>query len=303
MKFLKLWRTLKEGFKNFYRNGWLSFATISVLTLSLYVVSIVIMLGITANLLLKNVQDKVNVSVYFNPDIKEEQIIQIKGELEKYKEIKSINYVSKNQALDEFLSGGGNNSAISQALKEIGENPLLASLLIKANSSDQYELITKAIQDSSFNEKISRINYDKNKTIIERLNKVIALAKKAGLALGAIFVAISILITFNTIRITIYSHKQEFEIMSLVGASRMYVRMPFVFEGIFYGLSASIASIVLTLATAKFTSPLVQGTIPQGGLVSLYFQHFFAISGSLLIFGIILGVVSSFIAIRRYLKV
>jgi len=303
MKFLKLWRTLKEGFKNFYRNGWLSFATISVLTLSLYVVSIVIMLGITANLLLKNVQDKVNVSVYFNPDIKEEQIIQIKSELEKYKEIKSISYLSKNQALDEFLSGGGNNSAISQALKEIGENPLLASLLIKANSSDQYELITKAIQDSSFNEKISRINYDKNKTIIERLNKVIALAKKAGLALGAIFVAISILITFNTIRITIYSHKQEFEIMSLVGASRMYVRMPFVFEGIFYGLSASIASIVLTLATAKFTSPLVQGTIPQGGLVSLYFQHFFAISGSLLIFGIILGVVSSFIAIRRYLKV
>jgi cell division transport system permease protein len=303
MKFLKLWRTLKEGFKNFYRNGWLSFATISVLTLSLYVVSIVIMLGITANLLLKNVEDKVNVSVYFNPDVKEDQIIQIKGELEKYKEIKSIGYVSKNQALDEFLSGGGNNSAISQALQEIGENPLLASLVIKANNPDQYELITKAIQDSSFSEKISRINYEKNKTIIERLNNVINLAKKAGLALGSIFVAISILITFNTIRITIYSHKQEFEIMSLVGASRMYVRMPFVFEGIFYGLSASVASIILTLATAKFTTPLLQGTIPQGGLVSLYFQHFFAISGSLLVFGILLGIVSSFIAIRRYLKI
>jgi cell division transport system permease protein len=302
MKFIKLWRTFKEGFKNFYRNGWLSFATISVLTLSLYVVSIVIMLGITANLLLKNVQDKVNVSVYFNPDVSEEQIIQTKSELEKYREIKSISYVSKDQALDEFLSGGGDNSAISQALKEIGENPLLSSLVIKANSPDQYDLITRAIQDSSFSDKISRINYEKNKTIIERLNSVIGLAKKAGLALGAIFVAISILITFNTIRITIYSHKQEFEIMSLVGASRMYVRMPFVFEGIFYGISASVASIALTLATAKFASPLVQGAIPQGGLVSLYFQHFFAISGSLLIFGVVLGVVSSFIAIRRYLK-
>lgn len=301
MKFLKLWRTFKEGFKNFYRNGWLSFATISILTLSLYVVSIVIMLGITANLLLKNVQDKVNVSVYFNPDVNEQQIIQIKSELEKYKEIKSISYVSKDQALDEFLSGGGDNSAISQALQEIGSNPLLSSLVIKANSPDQYELITTAIRDSSFSDKVSRVNYEKNKTIIDRLNNVIGLAKKAGLALGAIFVAISILITFNTIRITIYSHKQEFEIMSLVGASRMYVRMPFVFEGIFYGLSASVASIILILVTAKFASPLVQGTIP-GGLVPLYFEHFFAISGSLLIFGITLGIVSSFIAIRRYLK-
>lgn len=303
MKLIKLWRTFKEGFKNFYRNGWLSFATISILTLSLYVVSIIIMLGMTANLLLKNVEEKVNVSVYFNPDVGEAQILQVKGELEKYKEIKSVSYISKNQALDEFTSGSGSNPAINQALKEIGENPLLASLVIKAYDTNQYDLITRSIQDSSYNDLISRINYEKNKTIIERLNNVIGLVKKAGLALGAIFVGISILITFNTIRITIYSHKQEFEIMSLVGASHMYVRMPFVFEGVFYGVAASIASIILILTTARFATPLVQGALPEGGLLALYFQNFIPISGSLLIFGVVLGVVSSFIAIRRYLKI
>lgn len=302
MKILKLWRTFTEGFKNFYRNGWLSFATISILTLSLYIVSLTLMIGVVANLILKNVEEKVNISVYFNPEVKEEEITGIKQKLENYREIKSIEYVSNEQALSELLAIEGNDSSITSALEEIGENPLLASLVIKANEPGQYEIISQAIKNSNFSDKISEINYERNKVVIERLNRAVSIVERAGLTVGLIFVLVSILITFNTIRLTLYSHKQEFEIMRLVGASNMYVRMPFVFEGIFYGLSAGIFSMVALLATAKFVSPLTQDAIPQGNVLTFYLQNFWLILVFLLAAGSFLGIISSFITIRRYLK-
>ncbi|MFH0969502.1 MAG: permease-like cell division protein FtsX, partial [Patescibacteria group bacterium] len=301
MKILKLWRTLKEGFQNFIRNGWLSVATISILTISLYLISLTFMLGITANLLLKNVQEKINISIYFNPSVEESEILGIKNKIQNYKEIKSIEYVSKNKALDEFMELGNNDPSIKQALDELGENPLLASLVIRANQSDQYEIINQAIENSDFREEISRINYEKNKVIIERLNKIINFSKEIGIILGIIFVLIAVLITFNAIRITIYSHKQEFEIERLVGASNLYIRMPFIFEGIFYGFSASITSAIMLLITAKLVSNFVQKAISQENLMSLYLSNFWQIFGILFSLGILLGVISSFIAIRRYL--
>lgn len=302
MKLLKLWRTFKEAFQNFARNGWLSVATITILTVSLYLISLTFMIGITANLLLKNVQEKINISVYFKPSIEEEYILDIKNKLVTYREIKSVDYVSKDQALQEFMQMGNNDPSIQQALDEIGENPLLASLVIKTRQTDQYDIINQAIENSDFREDISRINYEKNKVIIERLNKVINFSKDIGLILGIIFVLIAVLITFNAIRITIYSHKQEFEIERLVGASNLYIRMPFVFEGILYGASASIVSAVLLLITAKLLSNFTQKAIAQENLMSVYLSNFWPIFGILFLLGVLLGVISSFIAIRRYLK-
>jgi cell division transport system permease protein len=304
MKLLKLWRTFKEGAINFTRNGWLSFATISVLALSFYVLSVIAYLGITSKLILENVQQKINVSVYFNPDVDEQQILNIKSELEKYKkEIKSIEYVSREKALDQFLASGENNDTINKAIEEIGENPLYAFLLIKANDPSYYETITQSIRRSGFNDKINRINFDTNKRIIDRLNGIIGVVEKAGIILGSIFVLISILITFNTIRITIYAHKQEFEVMSLVGASRTYVKMPFIFEGLFYGASAAIVSIILLFITIKFISPFTRGAVAEGELMNYFSAHFWQYFFLMLLFGVVLGVSSSFIAIRRYLKI
>lgn len=302
MKILKLWRTLREGFQNFIRNGWLSVATISILTISLYLISLTFMIGITANLLLENVKEKINISIYFNPGVEESNILNIKNRLQTFQEIKSVEYVSKDQALTEFMEMGNNDPSIQQALDEIGENPLLASLVIRANQSNQYDTINQAIENSDFREDVSRINYEKNKIIIERLNKIVNFSREIGIILGLLFVLIAILITFNAIRITIYSHKQEFEIERLVGASNLYIRMPFVFEGVLYGFSASIVSVIMLLITAKILSTFVQKTISQDNLMSLYLSNFWLIFGVLFVLGILLGVISSFIAIRRYLK-
>lgn len=301
-KTLKLWRTLNEGTQNFKRNGWLSFATVSILTLSLFIVSFSVLLGVTTSLVLQTMREKVTVNVSFNPDVPEERILQIKGELSKFtREIAAVEYVSRDQALQEFLSR--NNPIIARAIEEIGENPLLPSLNIKATHPEHYPLIVEQIQNSSFQSDISRINYEENRRIFERLERINEATKRSGIAIGITFILIAILITFNTIRITIYSHRQEFEVMRLVGASNLYVRMPYVFEGILYGITASIVTMALLGGIAYAIAPLTQGAIPQGNFLNLYLRNFHWIFIGLVLLGTLLGVISSAIAIRRYLKV
>ncbi len=300
---LKLWRTFQEGGNNIKRNGWLAFATVSILTLSLFIVSLSALLGLTTNLLLENLREKISVNVSFNTDVSEDRIKEIQGELSKYtQEIKSVEYISREQALSDFLAQNDNDPVIKKAVEEIGENPLLASLVIKAHRADDYPVIVEQIKQSNFQNDIVRVNYEKNKKIFERLEKINQGTKKIGLALGILFTLIAILITFNTIRITIYSHRKEFEIMRLVGASNTYVRMPVIFEGALYGVISTIFTLIFLALVAVYMAPLTQGAIAEGNVLKLYGQNFFTIAGSILVLGVLLGVVSSALAIRRYLK-
>jgi len=299
MKLLKLWRTFKEGFRNFYRNGLLTVATISVLAMSLYVVGFISTRGVMTDLLLQETEKKINISIYFNPEVDENKILEVKSILEGYQEIKLIEYVSRDKALEEFLAGN-QDSVIKRALDEIGGNPLLASLVITASNIGQYDTINAAVERAEFRDQISRVNYQKNKEIIGKLGDTLRSERREGLIAGIIFIVIAVLITFNAIRLTMYSHKQEFEIMRLVGASNMYVRMPFVFEGIFYGITAAVVSMILLLITAKYSSLSV--LFVTGDIWGFYTKYWWAILGALILFGILLGVIGGFIAIRRHLK-
>lgn len=299
MKLLKLWRTFKEGFRNYYRNGLLTAATVSVLALSLYVAGFVLMREFMTDQLLKETESKMNISVYFNPEVEESKILEIKNALGKFQEIKSIEYVSKNKALDEFVAGN-EDSVIQQALEEIGGNPLLSSLVITANAPDQYEVISEAIEKAEFRDLVNRVNYQKNKGVIEKINNALVSERREGSVIVIIFSVIAVLITFNTIRLTMFSHRQEFEIMRLVGASNTYVRMPFVFEGTFYGITAAVVSMLLLLLTAKYSTLSVM--FVAGDMWTFFTHNALYIFAALLASGIFLGVISGYIAIRKHLK-
>lgn len=295
-KTLKLWRTFKEGMTNFRRNGWLSFATISVLTLSLFVMAFGFLMSLTANSVLTNWEQNINIVVSFEPDVDESRILVIRDELKKYREIAKIEYISRDQALDDLIRNRGD--LIKDAVEAIGENPLLPSLSVQARSQADYETIVTALEQSQFHSEIHGINYKQNKNIYDRLNTISHSAKKLGLIFGIAFTFIALLITFNTIRITIYSHRQEFEIMRLVGASNLYVRMPFVFEGILYGLSAGILTLGM-LAGVSFGLK----ALTNGFLFQVFLTHITVFAIGVIVVGVLLGVISSFIAIRRYLRV
>ncbi len=299
---LKLWRTFKEGMKNFRRNGWLSFATITILSLSLFIISLAALITLGTQLIVNNLENRISITVSFNPDVTENRILETKQYLERAREIASIEYVSREKALADFLATNGNDSIIRQAIDEIGENPLLASLVIRAKKQSDYEKIATFLASSPYQTDINRINFEKNRRIFERLNYIGQAARKFGFTLGAAFGLIAILITFNTIRITIYSHRQEFEIMRLVGASNLYVRMPYVFEGILYGLFASATALALVALAAYSLKSYTQNAFPQGDMFQVFLAYLPMLAVTTLCLGIFLGVISSFIAIRRYLK-
>ena len=301
--FLTIGRTFKEALKNFLRNGWLSLATVSVLILSLYVVSMLYVVTYSVDNILKDVQEKVNVSVYFKTSVSEENIYAVRSELQKESAIKSVEYVSRNQALENFKRDNADEPIIMQSLQEIGENPLLSSLVIKANDPTRYQEIVDSIDKASYREDISRINYGRNKEIIAKLNSIIHTIRRVGISLGVILAVISILITFNTIRITIYAQRREIEIMRLVGASNSFIRLPYIFEGILYGLIASVVSTLVLFLTLKFLTPYVSTVIPPENLVGFYHSNFLKIFGIQVLFGVVLGVFSSVIAMRKYLKI
>lgn len=299
---LKLWRTFKEGMINFGRNGWLSFATITIISLALFIISLAGLITLGTRLIVSNIENRISISVSFNPDVSEERMLEVKQYLERAREISSIDLVSREQALDDFLASNGADPVIRQAIDEIGENPLLASLVIRAKHQEDYAKIATFLENSAYRTDISRINYEKNRRIFERLNAIGQAARKFGFAVGAAFGIIAILITFNTIRITIYSHRQEFEIMRLVGASNLYVRMPFIFEGILYGLVAGIVAVALVVLSAYGLADFTPGAFPQGNALQFCIAYLPTLALSTICLGVLLGVISSFIAIHRYLK-
>jgi len=300
--FLVIARTFKEALKNFARNGWLSVAAVTILFLSLFVVSLLFVVSAAGNNLLRNIQDKANISVYFKPDVSEEDIMKVKSDMTSYSEIKSIDYVSRDKALEDFKRNNADEPVIIKSLDELGTNPLLASLVIKANNPNQYESISKFINDAPFKDNISRVNYGKNKEVIDKLNGIVSEVKRIGLSLSVLFAVISVLIVFNTIRITIYTHKHEIEVMRLVGASNIFIRMPFVFEGIIYGLIAMVFSTAILFVTLKFITPQISRVLPADSLMSVFSSYILIIIGIQLLVGIFLGVLSGIIAIRKYLK-
>lgn len=301
-RILKLWRTFKEGMTNFRRNGWLSLATISILSLSLFIISVAFLISLGANLVVENFENRVNITVSFNPDVAEDRILVMRDNLKRFREIETVEYVSRDTALTQFLDQSGNDPEIRQAIEEIGENPLLASLVIRAKNQSDYEKIAQVLAQSEYQDDISRVNYERNKRIFERLNVISVAARKFGLSVGLVFALMAMLITFNTIRITIYSHRQEFEIMRLVGASNLYVRMPYIFEGMLYGLSAGIVTLVLLAGATYGVRGITEGAFPQGNLFQVFLAYLPTLVAGTIALGMLLGVVSSYIAIRRYLR-
>lgn len=303
MKLLKIYRTIKEGGRNFARNGWLSFAAVSVMVLSLYIMSVTVFMGFSGRTALDNVENQLNISVYFKMDVQEERVLTIRDELLQFQEIERINFVSRDVALEKLLETDGENEDISKALEEIGENPLPHSLVVYASHPDQYVQINALLEDSSYSKEIDVINYDRNKATISSLHSLLLGVEKIGLATGVVFLIISILITFNAIRLTLYSQRREFEIMRLVGASNLYIRLPSLVEGILYGLVASGITIIFLGLTTQYLIPISENFLGQGVAMGVVLAYWWVPVVSIPVIGVFLGVMSSWIAISKYLKV
>jgi len=301
--FTTLGRIIKSGLLNFWRNGWLSTATVLIMTVALITWTSIFLLNVVLTSVLDVLAEKVDVSVYFNLDTKERDILTLKSKLENLKEVANVEYVSTDQALEIFKNRHANDDVLLKSIKELNINPLEASLNILAKDSTQYATIASFLNQDQFKNIISKINYTENKVVIDRLNNIIRVLRESGFVAGLILAFIAFLVAFNTVRLAIYSSREEITVMKLVGASNWFVRGPFIVEGVLHGIIASAFSFMVIIPGIGFLGPKLLNFLPEINLMNYIGNNFW----SLLLFqtlgAIILGVFSSWVAIRKYLKV
>jgi len=295
-------RVIKWGLKNFVRNSWLSVATVSIMVLTLLVITVLLMVNVVANAVLENLENKIDISVYFKPQVVEEEILKVKDELSKLAEVERIDYISQEEALVDFRERHKDNAVLMQSLEELESNPLEASLNIKARETSQYASINQFLESVHYKDIIDKVNYMQNKGVIEKLGKIIVDVKTFGLVLSLILAVIVFLVTFNAIRLAIYSSREEINVMRLVGASNWFIRGPFIIEGLLYGVVATIITIIVLYPAFYLVSPKVSNFLPIGDVFVYFKANAFFLFLLLLAVGAILGMFSSFIAVRKYLK-
>ena len=278
-----------------------------MMTVTLAVIGFVIFLNAILGFSLAQISNKVDVNVYFYPNVQVSQIQDVQTMLQQLPEVASVQYVSQDQALADFQQRHADDYLTLQALDELGSNPLGATLNVLAKTPGQYESIANALNSNSSlttgsGAIIEKINYSENQQIIQRLTNIMHSSQRLGLAITAFFILISILITFNTIRLAIYGSRHEIENMRMVGAENKYITGPFMIEGIAYGIVASIVTLILFYPVTLWLTHNTQAFFGGISLLKYYADNFFQIFAILLVAGILIGMISAWLAIRRYLK-
>jgi cell division transport system permease protein len=303
-------RVFNQGLLSFMRSGLVSFASVVVMTVSLFILGSLLIANAYLVSTLTMVKDKVDVNVYFTTFAPENEVKRLEDMISMLPEVKEVSLLTKEQALARFIERNKDNALIIQSLDELGQNPLGSVLNIKANDPEQYASIvsflkkrTEDVLSRGETSIIDSINYQENEVVINRLGKIIDGLKKLGGFVAIVLIAMAILVTFNTIRLAIYNARQEITVMRLVGASNSYIRGPFIIEGILYGIIASVLSLgflYLALYWAKDATGLFFGGLD---LLSYFTSNILQMYGMLLAAGIVLGMVSAYLAVRRYLDV
>ena len=295
-------RIFHFGFKNFWRNGWLTTFTVVIMTLALLVFSWLIFFGVVTSRAAASIEDKIDISVYFNTNTSEDEILNIQQSLEGLSQVQSVDYVSRDQALSTFKQNHSADQTITQAVNELDSNPLEASLNIKAKNPSEYGAIADYLSSGDLSQYIDSVSYTQNQSIIDRLAHIVKTVEVGGVVVMIVFALLAGLVVFNTIRLAIYANREEIGIMRVVGASNPLVRGPYVVEGMLCGAISAFVALVISAPILYAVNPYLNIFIPGMNLFQYFLSHAVALFCYLLLFGIALGGASSFIAVRRYLK-
>lgn len=278
------------------------------MTVTLFVFGSLIFLDAMLDSALAQIRDKVDINVYFTVEAEEPDILALTEQIRELPEVADVEYVSRNDALVEFRRENEGDQLILQALDELGENPLGAYLNVRAQETSQYASIATFLeskQETTSNgvPLIDKINYFDNKLAIDRLTSVMNSIDALSFIVMVVFIAISILIIFNTIRLAIYTAREEISVMRLVGANNAYIRGPFIVEGIMYGIISAIFALIIFYPVTIWAGPFTETFFGSRSIFDYYVDHFAQMFVLLIVTGVILGAVSSYLAVRRYLKI
>lgn len=304
---ITLERIVKNGFINFWRNIWLAIAAIAMMSITLTILLFAIITNATFSHTIGDITSHIDVSVYLKDSITDKQRTQLVDQVKNVPNVKSVRYISKEEALKTYEAQNANNPDLLAAISATN-NPLPASLDIKPVQPTQLQTIkdfldkpdVKALQSDPTSYSGDR------KAAIDKITKATHFIQEAGVIGIAIFIVISVLIIFNTIRMAIFNRRDELVIMRLLGASPGYIRGPFIVETMLYGAVAAIISLLVCWGLFAVAANTLEAS--SLGLLDIkYSSHFFGqhkwiILTAQIATGIMIGAASSAIAARRYIK-
>lgn len=305
---MSMWLTTKRvaryGLIGFIRNGFVSLSAILIMAITLFVIALIMISSAALQSTLTQLMNKVDINVYLVPSAPEDQIFVIKKSIEALPEVSSVVYTSRETALAEFRERHKNEQSTIQALDQLTENPLGASLAIRAKETNQYESIAKFIdakQKQPDGALISKVNFYQNKTAIDRLTSIIETSRTVSIFAALFFAAAAVLIAFNTIRLAIYTARDEIGVMNLVGAGHWYVRGPFMIAGVLYGVIAGAIVLLVLYPVAAYLGPASERFFGTFNVLDHYISNFPMLFLVIMGTSILLGSISSYLAVRRYL--
>ncbi len=309
---ITFFRIIKGGFLNFVRNGVLSFASTTIMVLTLLSLSVFYIASITINTGIDYIQSKIDISAFFDYEAEQAIIFELQNELASLPEVETVKFVSQDEALERFKEQKKDQKELIESIESLDENPLQASIEIKMVNPDFIGNVADVLEKDEYEGIIAtkengdkKISYKENKAVIDKLLSATRLIKNIGIVAITAFGAISFIIIFNTIRIAIFSQKNDIEVMKLVGATNWYIRGPFILEGALYGIIATIITMVSLAAILYYTAPNLNNAFTDIGLdiSALLYNNVWLFLVAQLSLGIFIGVLSSWLSMRRYLKV
>src|SRR3989338_1613362 len=298
-----LLRIFNNSWNNFRRNLWLSTATLAIMIAALTMIGGLVLFNASSGAFVSGIKDKVDVSVYFKREAAEADILAVQEDLQKLEQVRAVEYISRDRALEIFEERHQNNEVIMAALGELDDNPLQASLNIKVHDTEQFESVVDGLESSLSASLIDEINFRENEKVINRINSIAATVSTGGAAFTVALSAFVFLVTFNTVRLAIYTARDEIQIMKLVGASNWFVRAPFVITGAMYGAVAALVTLAFLFLFTWLLGTQVSVIFAEVNLFGYLISNLLMVSLTLFAIGIGFGALSSYFAVRRYLKV
>lgn len=303
--FITIFRIIKFAWQDFWRNIWLTIITITVITLTFILISLLVVFNDLTSNIIDAVNKKVDVGIYLKSTITEEQKNQLEDYLREIPEVDKIIFVSKEEALEKFKIKHKDDETLIASLEELGENPLGPSFIVYSKDVKNYPVILKKINEFKNTDFI--VDKDKNfgnyQLFISRFNSFSTKVKQVGLALSIIFGLITVLIVFNTIRVSIYTHQEEIRVMKLVGATNFFIRAPYLVEGVAFSIISAFLTYLIFYPLVNVVQPhflyYFEGTF---NLQMYFYGPFIKILAIELLGIIIINLLAASIAISRYLK-
>lgn len=298
-------RAIKFAFQNFGRNFWLSLITVSMLVLTLLTVNVVIILQQVTAKAIGFAEERIEVSVYFYPATTEERATDAAAYLRGLPQVRDVQIITAEEALARFTERHAADEAILQSLDEVGGNPFGPTLVVKAHGADDFPFILDALDNPTFRDDIREKDFSSYEDIIGRIRSATDRVQLFGIALAALFLVIAVLIVFNTVRINIFIHREEIGIMKLVGATNAFVRAPFLIECAIYSLLAVAVVAAIVYPTVAVLDPKF-GAFFGGepvGLFDYFSENWHWIFGTQFLALTAINMVSTRLAMRKYLKV